>query len=152
MTFALRHEIFGALVGLMKFAGIGFADNFSPVIEQAGRERRACDSSPVMLGACGMCLFVSRSERDTQLRLNGCYRSPLMKTVISDFPASGRRAHSLPTFRVLSPRRSGPRILLHCSVTDWDLNFIHRLVYIRPVTYSNRDGSHSSLPHVRTWP
>lgn len=26
----------------------------------------------------------------------------------------------------------------HCSAVDWNLNFIHRLVYIRPVMYSNR--------------
>ena len=33
-----------------------------------------------------------------------------------------------------------PRVLSHCSAADWNLNFIHRLVYIRPVMYSNRTG------------
>lgn len=31
-----------------------------------------------------------------------------------------------------------PQVLWHCSAADWNLNFIHRLVYIRPVMYSNR--------------
>lgn len=37
--------------------------------------------------------------------------------------------------------RARPRGIYCCivrSLCDWNLNFIHRLVYIRPVTYSNR--------------
>lgn len=44
-----------------------------------------------------------------------------------------------------------PRVLSHCSATDWNLNFIHRLVYIRPVMYSNRTVRRTSLLYVSAY-
>lgn len=44
-----------------------------------------------------------------------------------------------------------PQVLSHCSVADWNLNFIHRLVYIRPVMYSNRTVQSTSLLYVSAY-